>query len=206
MLPDSKAEPAPGAEATSASCAAPAAAAAPASLPSVLDAVAGLSVSDTSSDVTEDLATPRNHLEEAGDTADEPSTWRPTAADIAAASSGPLLVAADPSLPYQRILSHDPRCLPVNDGSPIEFETPCFSGRACVWVRGAPGTPASDAMFAGRQRRSLVTVQGRFSAPLPLDDVVTGQEFERVQNLPPAWLVEGVLLKVRFGGGGTTRA
>lgn len=41
-----------------------------------------------------------------------------------------------------------------------------------------------------------MTVQGRFRRPVPLDDLVTGQEFSRVENLPAAWLVEGVLLKI----------
>lgn len=79
--------------------------------------------------------------------------------------------------------------------SAIEFETPLFSGRACVWVQGLPGAP--DSLFAGRRRRSLVTVQGRFRQAVPLDDLVTGQEFSAVRNLPPAWLVNGLLLKVR---------
>jgi hypothetical protein len=62
-------------------------------------------------------------------------------------------------------------------------------------VRGLPGAPPE--LFEGRRRRTLVTVQGCFRRTLPLDDVVTGQEFGRVENLPPGWLVEGVLLKVR---------
>lgn len=89
--------------------------------------------------------------------------------------------------------------------SSIDFETPLFSGRACVWLRGAPGGAAVDEQFAGRRRRSLVTVQGRFRRPVPLDDLVTGQEFGRVENLPPAWLVEGVLLKVGCAGAGGWR-
>lgn len=86
-------------------------------------------------------------------------------------------------------------CLPPR--SAIELDTPLFSGRACVWVRDLPGAPAR--LFEGRRRRTLVTVQGRFKEPVPLDDLVTGQEFGRVENLPPAWFVEGVLLKVGPG-------
>ncbi|KAL4431324.1 hypothetical protein ABPG75_006580 [Micractinium tetrahymenae] len=144
-----------------------------------------LSISSSSSSLP-DLA-----VEEAAEL-----TWRPTDADFAAAHGRPVLLAANPALPYQRISGADRRNLPFNDGSPIEIETPLFSGRACVWLRGAPGGPAADAQFAGRRRRSLVTVQGRFRVPVPLDDLVTGQEFGRVENLPPAWLVEGVLLKI----------
>lgn len=73
-----------------------------------------------------------------------------------------------------------------------------FSGRACMWVRGLPGTPAAEAMFVGRQRRTLFSVQGRFRQAVPVDDLVTGQQFSRLQGLPPAWLVEGVLFKVAF--------
>lgn len=172
--------------------------------------------------------------------------WAPSSAELAASPHHPLLVAAHQGLPYQRIHSANPRSLPVNDGSPIEFDSPLFSGRACLWVRGLPspgpstgtgsgagsntststgtstGTGAASAsgpastststglgaaaaagapdpaaaMFKGRQRRTLVTVQGRFKRPVPLDDLVTGQEFGRVENLPAAWFVERVLLKV----------
>lgn len=79
--------------------------------------------------------------------------------------------------------------------SPFKFETPLFSGQACVWIRGLPGSPAAEDLFAGRQRRSLVTVQGRFRQPVPVDDLVTGQEFGPLKGLPPAWLL-GVLFKV----------
>lgn len=121
-------------------------------------------------------------------------SWRPSQQEVEASPSSPVLVAANPQLPYQHILSGDPNRLPVNNGSPIEFESPMFSGRACVWIRGLPGAP--DALFAGRRRRTLVTVQGRFRQAVPLDDLMTGQEFARVEHLPPKWLVEGVLLKV----------
>lgn len=40
-------------------------------------------------------------------------------------------------------------------------------------MQGLASTPAD--IFAGRRRRTHVTVQGRFRAPLSFDDVVTGQ-------------------------------
>ena len=50
-------------------------------------------------------------------------------------------------------------------------------------------------------------MQGRFSeaCPVGFDDLVTGQEFERARNLPPAWLLDNVLLKVGlyYEGGST---
>ena len=128
------------------------------SLPSIVDAVAGLSVSDATSSVDEDAGA----LDEL--------PW-PTAADAAAAPSAPVLCAPSPAAVGQRITSPSGlAALPVNTGEPIEFETPMFAGRAVVWCRGLPGAP--DALFAGRRRRSLVTVQGRFKAPVELDDLV----------------------------------
>ena len=41
------------------------------------------------------------------------------------------------------------------------------------------------------------TLQGRFKQELALEDVLTGQSFDRpARNLPPHWLVENVLVKV----------
>ena len=99
-------------------------------------------------------------------------SWRPTLQQCEAAPSAPVLLTAVPGCSGQRILSqHDPHCLPVNTGQPIELETPLFSGRACVWVKGLPGAP--EAVFEGRRRQSLVTLQGRFRRPVPLDDLVS---------------------------------
>ncbi|KAI3431262.1 hypothetical protein D9Q98_004324 [Chlorella vulgaris] len=172
-------------------------------MPSVAPASEGSSDSSLDdSEVWQDCSSCSSTLEDAEEqlereqhtAADARSDWRPTEADIAAAASAPVLVAAHPGLPYQQILSGSPQDLPVNTGSPIEFETPLFTGRACVWVRGLPGAPPP--VFEGRRRRTMVTVQGRFRRPVPLDDLVTGQEFGAVENLPPTWLVEGVLLRV----------
>lgn len=45
------------------------------------------------------------------------SSWRPSQIEVQASPCWPVLVAAAPSCPYQRILSeHDPRSLPINDG------------------------------------------------------------------------------------------
>ena len=40
-------------------------------------------------------------------------------------------------------------------------------------MQGLATSPAD--LFAGRRRRTHVTVQGRFRAPLSFDDVLTGQ-------------------------------
>ena len=54
-------------------------------------------------------------------------------------------------------------------------------------------------LFEGRRRKTSITIQGRFKHELAFDDVVTGQEFARpAQNLPAKWLVETVLIRVKF--------
>lgn len=42
-------------------------------------------------------------------------------------------------------------------------------------------------------------MQGRFREGVGFEDLVTGQEFGRAKNLPPAWLLDNVLLKVGRG-------
>ena len=77
---------------------------------------------------------------------------------------------------------------------PVEFETDLFKGVAVIWVQGLESTPPD--LFAGKNRKTSVTFQGRFKEPAGFDDVVTGQEFGRpAVNLPAKWLVESVLIK-----------
>ena len=38
-------------------------------------------------------------------------------------------------------------------------------------------------------------VQGRFREPLSFDDVVTGQAFRRLDNLPARWVIDNVVLR-----------
>jgi hypothetical protein len=60
---------------------------------------------------------------------------------------------------------------------------------------GLPSAP--EGLFEGRQRKTSVTIQGRFKQELAFEDVVTGQEFARpARNLPAKWLVETVLVRV----------
>ena len=81
---------------------------------------------------------------------------------------------------------------------PIEFETDLFKGKACIWIQGLPSTPPS--LFKGKQRKSMITVQGRFKQRVAFEDCLSGQEFARpARELPPRWLVESVLIKVRLG-------
>ena len=81
---------------------------------------------------------------------------------------------------------------------PIEFETDLFKGQACIWIQGLPSTPPG--LFKGKQRKSMITVQGRFKQRVAFEDCLSGQEFARpARELPPRWLVESVLIKVRWG-------
>jgi len=77
----------------------------------------------------------------------------------------------------------------------LHFESESFKGCVVVWVQGLPNSPPD--LFANRNRKSSITVQGVFRRPSGLDDICTGQEFSRAPtNLPPKWLVESVLIKV----------
>lgn len=70
-----------------------------------------------------------------------------------------------------------------------------FQGQACMFVRGLPSSP--EHLFQGSKRRSLIAVQGRFKRPTPFNNLCTRQVFERpIRNLPAAWLVNNVLLRV----------
>jgi hypothetical protein len=94
-------------------------------MPSVAPASEGSSDSSLDdSEVWQDCSSCSSTLEDAEEqlereqhtAADARSDWRPTEADIAAAASAPVLVAAHPGLPYQQILSGSPQDLPVNTG------------------------------------------------------------------------------------------
>lgn len=72
-----------------------------------------------------------------------------------------------------------------------------FKGSIVIWIRGLQ-TSRED-LFGKKQRRSSLTIQGQFKKDVNLDDLCTGQEFFRpARNLPAQWLVESVLIKVKF--------
>ena len=86
----------------------------------------------------------------------------------------------------------------------MEFETEAFKGRAVIWVQGLQTAPPD--LFTGHQRKTSITIQGRFKQSAGLDDIVTGQEFSRpAVNLPAKWLVESVLIKVKLHLSGSIR-
>lgn len=77
----------------------------------------------------------------------------------------------------------------------LEFESPLFKGCAVIWIKGLQSAP--EDLFVGKQRRTMLTIQGQFKQAVSLDDLCTGQEFFRsAKNLPPQWIVESVLVKV----------
>ncbi|KXZ48703.1 hypothetical protein GPECTOR_26g606 [Gonium pectorale] len=85
--------------------------------------------------------------------------------------------------------------LAANGAQRIRLESKLFSGELLVFVRGLPNTPGH--LFAGKKRATWAAMQGRFKVPLPLDSVVTGQEFARpFRGLPAAWFIENVILSL----------
>ena len=84
--------------------------------------------------------------------------------------------------------------LPVNHYV-IDFESDLFVGKLLIYIKGLPSS--YEPYFAGKKRRSVMMLQGRFKRPLLLDDVVTGQEFGRpYKNLRGCWLMEKVRITV----------
>lgn len=85
---------------------------------------------------------------------------------------------------------------PINNGQAVTINGPLFNGKACIYIRGLPSAPAN--LFQGSKRQSLIVIQGRFTRPVPLNNLCTGQVFAQrpLVNLPPAWLLNNVLLKV----------
>lgn len=63
-------------------------------------------------------------------------------------------------------------------------------------VAVAAGACASSLTFYCLPACLPAWLQGQFTDSVGFDDLVTGQEFARAKNLPPAWLMDGVLLKV----------
>ena len=81
------------------------------------------------------------------------------------------------------------RTFPIN--------TAHFEGHMLVLLRNAPCAEQTrlDAYFEGHRRVSVNYVQGRFKRRLPLDQVLTGQTFQRpLVNMPSQ-----MLIKVAFG-------
>lgn len=71
---------------------------------------------------------------------------------------------------------------------PFAFESELFSGRAAVYLRGLPDSPAR--VFEGRARAIQFVVQGRFKRPVPMDDVHFGVRLARpLRALPTRWLL-----------------
>eukprot|EP00891_Asterochloris_glomerata_P006939 jgi/Astpho2/6939/Aster-x1409 len=119
----------------------------------------------------------------------------PQAADFEGWRDAPVLLRLKPGL-QQRCSSQDKLGrIPLNSEQPIEFETDLFKGQACIWIQGLPSTPPG--LFKGKQRKSMITVQGRFKQRVAFEDCLSGQEFARpARDLPPRWLVESVLIKL----------
>jgi len=81
------------------------------------------------------------------------------------------------------------RTFPIN--------TPLFEGHMLVLLRNLPCAEQVrlNAYFEGYQRVSVNYVQGRFKQRLPMDQVMTGQTFQRpLVNMPSQ-----MLIKVAFG-------
>lgn len=112
----------------------------------------------------------------------------------------PVVVTPSPTataLHLQGLDAHG--CAPLNNGKPVSINGPLFVGNACMYIRGLGSSPPD--LFKGSKRQSLIVIQGRFTRPVPLNNLCTGQVFAQpLRNLPPAWLVDNVLLKVRITG------
>ncbi|KAK9907705.1 hypothetical protein WJX75_008523 [Coccomyxa subellipsoidea] len=119
----------------------------------------------------------------------------PSEEDFDGWPDAPLLLRSAP-LPYQQLeQSADPCAIRVNDSRRIEFETEVFRGCVVISAKGLSSSP--DGLFAGERRKTSITIQGCFKADLAVEEVVTGQEFERrPKNLPAMWLVEKVLIRL----------
>ena len=60
----------------------------------------------------------------------------------------------------------------VNQGDAHSFETPGFSGKIVIWIRGLSIESTSKDMFKDKKRQSWFTVQGRFKHPLCMAEYV----------------------------------
>jgi hypothetical protein len=73
----------------------------------------------------------------------------------------------------------------VNHGDAYSFDGPLFHGRIMIWIQGLPIAEGCPDVFAGRRRRTWVTIQGRFKQAIPCSDVYTGQMFQHpIKNIP----------------------
>lgn len=107
----------------------------------------------------------------------------------------PVLVTVHPAVPGKCLDADGLGRVQVNTGRPIRISSPSFEGQAVIYIKGLPSSPPN--LFEGSKRKSMIAVQGRFQQEFPLDQLFTGQDFRRpARNLPPAWLVNSVLLRV----------
>jgi len=133
------------------------------------------------------------HLQsrDSGSTSKQP----PTPGEMAESPDAPLLMRPKKGNSYPIYTNLADGAVPLNIGRRLHFESESFKGCVVVWVQGLPNSPPD--LFANRNRKSSITVQGVFRRPSGLDDICTGQEFSRAPtNLPPKWLVESVLIKI----------
>ncbi len=73
----------------------------------------------------------------------------------------------------------------------IHFESDLFVGKMMVYLKNLPSS--HEPYFDGKKRRSVLMIQGRFKKPLWVENVVSGQEFERpYSNMRGCWLMEKV--------------
>ncbi|BDA45974.1 hypothetical protein COCOBI_08-0660 [Coccomyxa sp. Obi] len=119
----------------------------------------------------------------------------PSEHDFSEWPDAPMLLRAAPIHSLRLQEGANPCAIPINTGRSIEFETELFQGRAVIWAQGLGSSP--EGLFAGERRKTSITVQGQFKEDPLLEDVVTGQEFERpLHNLPATWLLDNVLIKL----------
>jgi len=78
--------------------------------------------------------------------------------------------------------------LPTN-GIPFSFETELFKGEAIFRLRGLE---SAKSYFDGRARLSSIVITGQFKEELPVEDVMTGQEFCKPIKQPNAILAKAV--------------
>jgi hypothetical protein len=62
--------------------------------------------------------------------------------------------------------------LQVNTGQAHAFSGPLFSGKMAVYIRGLPGQPEGQDIFANRRRKSWLIVQGRFKQRVATSECV----------------------------------
>ncbi|GBF99475.1 hypothetical protein Rsub_12143 [Raphidocelis subcapitata] len=115
----------------------------------------------------------------------------PSHADIKASPHYPVYITPNPMAGSQLFdgASDPARQLVINGGS-MAVETPIFSGRIEIHLKGLNTTRRS--IFEGKKRFFQIAVQGKFKREVDASAVCMGQEFVKPGNAPP-WVGEIVL-------------